>query len=114
MSGEKAETPVVREALKTLAFIFPGARIWRQNSGRKGHVRFASENLPDIVGVQRFGMALFVEVKTATGRLSQEQAEFLADMQQRGCVAGVYAPGVFYMWGMVPDKHMPRTSRGAA
>lgn len=113
MSGEKEETPIVRDALKFLPLKFPGCKVWRANSGgnKSGRRKANSINLPDIVGIQRWGMGLFVEVKTETGRLTHDQAMFLREMHERGCYAGVYSPGRLAQWGTVDEKHMPRGAK---
>lgn len=116
MNGEKSETAVVRQALDYLPARFPGCKVWRANSGgnKSGRRKANSINLPDIVGIQRFGMGLFVEVKTETGRLKPEQAAFLREMHERGCYAGVYVPGALHQWGTVPEKYMPPKPRASA
>ncbi len=43
---------------------------------------------PDMVG-QTVAVAVGIEVKTATGRIREEQARFLAHMQEFGALAGV-------------------------
>ncbi|ABO51125.1 conserved hypothetical protein [Desulforamulus reducens MI-1] len=43
----------------------------------------------DLFGVTENGKAVFVEVKSATGRLRQEQENFLKRMRQMGAYAGV-------------------------
>jgi hypothetical protein len=45
--------------------------------------------LPDIVGVLPGGKALYIEVKTATGRLSPHQEKFLSILENAGAVAFV-------------------------
>lgn len=109
------ETPIVADALKALPIYFPGAKLWRANSGDasgggRGH-RCNSANLVDIVGWGRHGMAIAVEVKTSTGRLSAEQHAFLADVDRRGGYAGVFTPAGLIPFADIPDKHMPRGER---
>ncbi|MBP2656229.1 MAG: hypothetical protein H6Q73_3798 [Firmicutes bacterium] len=43
---------------------------------------------PEMIG-QRIGSAAFIEVKTKTGRVRQEQEKFLAFMRAKGCPAGI-------------------------
>jgi hypothetical protein len=98
-----------------LPLLYPGCTIWRANSGgnKSGRRKANSINLPDIVGVQRFGMALFVEVKTATGRLTHEQLDFLLRMDGRGCLARVYIENKLYDLHAVPDRNLPPKPAGA-
>lgn len=56
--------------------------------------RYFSTGLPkgfsDLFGHRKSdGRAFYIEVKTAKGRLSKEQANFLDKMQKNGAVAGV-------------------------
>ena len=81
-------------------------RLFRNNVGlafsRDGTpVRFGLANgSPDLVGWKRVtvtpemvgqtvAVAVGIEVKTATGRVSQDQARFIAHMQDFGALAGV-------------------------
>lgn len=43
---------------------------------------------PEMVG-QKIGQAVFLEVKTPTGKVRPEQVLFLENMKKRGCVAEV-------------------------
>lgn len=45
--------------------------------------------MPDIVGVLPGGKALYIEVKTETGRLSPHQEKFLNNLELSGAVAFV-------------------------
>lgn len=101
-----SETDVVREAMKQLPYLLPGCKAIRVNSGRKGGVRMSSENMVDIIGVQKFGMFLAVEVKTEEGRLSDEQFAFLADIHRRGGYAGLFAPSGLYHFKQIPPRFM--------
>jgi hypothetical protein len=65
----------------------------------------------DIVGWQRFGMALAVEVKTEDGQLTDEQFEFLRDVKERGGFAGVYAPSGLYEFSNIPVRFLPANKR---
>lgn len=113
MTGEKEETGVVREALAYLPMKFHGCKVWRANSGgnKSGRRRANSINLPDICGVQRYGMSLFVEVKTAVGRLTRAQHAFLREMHERGAASGVYSPAGFFHFDAIPEQHMPRGAK---
>lgn len=43
---------------------------------------------PDMVG-QTIGVAVFAEVKTETGRIRDEQVNFISRAKSKGCIAGV-------------------------
>ena len=78
------------------AALAPYAVCFRANVGR-GYTpdgRFFSTGLPvgfsDLFGVRLSdGRAFFIEVKTASGRVSERQKHFLAVMRQAGAIAGV-------------------------
>jgi hypothetical protein len=53
--------------------------------GTKRFVRFGKPGVPDIIGYMDDGRALFVECKSATGRLSKEQDVFLQRAARCGC-----------------------------
>lgn len=45
--------------------------------------------VPDIIGVLEGGKALFIEVKTEKGKVSDKQASFLENVQRLGAIAFV-------------------------
>lgn len=48
------------------------------------------KGFPDLFGYRRKdGKIIFLEIKTAKGRLRQEQKQFLEQVQKDGCIAGV-------------------------
>ena len=53
--------------------------------GKLQPVRFGKKGLPDICGYLDGGRALFVEVKSATGKLRPEQVVFLERAERCGC-----------------------------
>lgn len=78
------------------AALAPYAVIFRANVGRMKlpDGRYFSTGLPvgfsDLFGVRRSdGKAVFIEVKTASGRVSQNQYKFLAEMRENGAIAGI-------------------------
>lgn len=117
VGSEVSETDILRRAMNALVLQCPGARFWRQNSGRKGRVRFASRNLPDIMGYQRDGKILACEVKAHDGVLSLEQWEFLRDVRACGGMALLYAPihenalEGFFALPVIPTKFLPKERR---
>lgn len=67
-----------------------GFMAWRQNSGAAkigGRlIRFGFAGLADIGGIAPDGRAIAVEVKRLTGKASEAQRDFLADVNSRGAV----------------------------
>lgn len=110
------ETNIVRTIM--LAASKAGARLWRYNAGVawagkavkrpdgsvvvanarpfhgvfEGHSDTAGfvtvEITPDMVG-RRFARALYVEVKTDRGRVSDEQRAFISAVRSAGALAGI-------------------------
>lgn len=63
-------------------------------SGRTQDGRYFTTGVPpgfsDIFGVRKAdGKAVFIEVKTKSGRVSPKQADFIKKMQEYGAIAGV-------------------------
>ena len=53
-------------------------------------VKVLCEGFPDLVGYRRSdGKAVFIEVKTETGRVEETQQKFIKRAQQSGCLAGI-------------------------
>lgn len=78
------------------AALAPYAVIFRANVGRMKlpDGRYFSTGLPvgfsDLFGVRKSdGRAVFIEVKTASGRVSQFQYNFLEMMRKNGAIAGI-------------------------
>lgn len=88
-----AERDIQADILGFLARHPAVLRAWRQNAGAVGtsggRVKLAPAGTSDICGVMRDGRALQIEVKTKAGKVSREQAEWLADCLRSGAVAGV-------------------------
>lgn len=101
-----SEAQVQRQVLLTCSK--GGARLWRNNSGKLPNpktgrwVQFgvASPGGSDLIGYKQLvvgpehvgqTLAVFaaVEVKSATGRATQEQRAFVEHVQQAGGIAGV-------------------------
>ncbi len=108
------ERDTMKDAETALYLRHPLAVIWRQNSGRKGYIRFASINLPDYVGVAHDGRAIFCEVKREDTQLTEEQHDFLNKMANQDAWAYVWTPAGLYQLDEVPEKHLPRTRRKQA
>jgi hypothetical protein len=48
------------------------------------------QGFSDLCGVRKSdGRAVFIEVKTASGRASEKQKQFLAKMREYGAIAGI-------------------------
>ncbi len=87
-----AETDIHNRTLVALSREFhPGGIFWRQNAGRirsdRGDwVSLGPPGIADIVGVLN-GRAVFVEVKTATGKQRDVQKKFQQAVEKAG---GIY------------------------
>lgn len=112
-----SETAVLRRAMQALVLYAPGARFWRANVDMRGVYKKGFVGMPDILGWQKHGMALAVEVKDATGRLTAEQHAFLEDVHNRGGLACLYAPlaegGLedFFQFTRIPQRYLPREKK---
>ena len=89
MNAETVLQNKIRVALSDIAVTF------RINVGTfKAGDRFISTGVPkgfsDLFGFRRSdGKAFFIEVKTAKGRPTKEQKEFIDRMQECGAIAGI-------------------------
>lgn len=78
-----------------LALSEAGHTVFRANVGRfrTQDGRWFDTGLPagfsDLFGFTQSGRPFFMEIKTATGRVSPEQHQFLDAMRKRGAIAGV-------------------------
>ena len=89
-------TPEHRIQNEIRAALMPYAVIFRANVGRvrTPDGRYFSTGLPagfsDLFGFRKSdGKAVFIEVKTPSGRVTAQQENFLRIMQQCGAIAGV-------------------------
>lgn len=53
-----------------------GIYAWRSNVGRKKNMHFGKKGSADITGITKKGRRLEIEVKSPTGKQSEEQIEF--------------------------------------
>jgi hypothetical protein len=97
--------------MTALPYLLPGCRVIRVNSGRRGGVRMTSEKVPDLIGVQRLGAFIAIEVKTEDGQLEEHQYEFLRDTHERGAYAGLFTPSGLFRFLDMPEKHMTPSQR---
>lgn len=50
----------------------------------------AVKGFPDLAGFRRSdGKAVFIEIKTGTGRPTKEQLKFIENAKRSGCLAGI-------------------------
>ena len=71
-----------------------GCKVFRSNTGNfytKGgnRIQIYFKGFSDLHGVRPDGKAFFIECKTATGKPSQEQLRFLAEMRKTNAIAGI-------------------------
>lgn len=61
----------------------------RINSGkvraRNGYVQLADPGTPDLLGIDRKGSHVWIEVKKPGGALRRDQVEWIAEHRTRGC-----------------------------
>ncbi len=88
------ESVVLNSCLKYLEW--RGAFVWRNNSGMLRDatgrpVQFGKVGSADILGIYQ-GRLCAIETKTETGKLTDAQAAFLMEVQQRGGIVAVCRP----------------------
>jgi hypothetical protein len=66
-----------------------GAAEYQDKAGKKRFVRYGKPGVSDIIGVLPGGRFLAVECKAPGGRLSENQIEFLNDIERMGGLAVV-------------------------
>ncbi len=87
------EQTIVNEILLMVGRSYPETvRLWRNNTGafqdKTGRVvRFGCPGSPDLLGIIRPGRFLGIEVKTSTGRQSEQQKSFMKMVESMG---GIY------------------------
>jgi hypothetical protein len=81
------ETQLVKSCIDYLTVT--GHFVWRNNTGRRGNLRFGKKGSGDILGVMKDGRFLSVECKVGKNKPSIAQCFFAADVERRGGVAVV-------------------------
>lgn len=67
-----------------------GIFCWRNNSNaQRGRSNGYMTGQGDIIGITPDGFFLSIEIKTRTGKVSQAQKDFIAEINERGGVAFV-------------------------
>lgn len=93
---EPKEADVLKAVLRALELHPTVAKVWRMNtgagklqraSGASQWIRFGFPGSPDIYGYTKDGRAIYCEVKRPSGVVSPEQAAFIQQAQEAGCVA---------------------------
>ncbi len=117
---ENPETPIVKIALAMLARDY-GGKQWKVNSGSRNHARFvAVDGHPDIAGYDQTGRAIYAEVKTHDGELTEDQHVFLHAAHWKGAIALVVIgaengeSAAVYTPVSVPQKYVPKAFRTGA
>lgn len=72
--SNRTETDLVYETIDYLER--RGCYVWRNNTGRRGGVRFGKRGSPDVIGIRPDGRFIGVECKTPEGKLSVPQRVF--------------------------------------
>jgi hypothetical protein len=94
---EPREADVLASVLQALKVHPLVAHFERQNTGAfavgegksRRFIRFGSPGRPDIQGHLKGGRALYIEVKRPSGRLTQEQRDFIERARKDGALAFV-------------------------
>lgn len=82
------EADVQRDILEYLKL--RGAKVWRQNTGARGRIRFGFPGLSDIIGCLPGGQFIAIEVKSPHGgRVTPEQRAFIESITVLGGRAGI-------------------------
>jgi hypothetical protein len=62
------------------------SRVWRNNNiAVKGRKFIGKKGVPDIVGYDKNGIAIYCEVKSGKDKLSEEQIAFMTHATSMGC-----------------------------
>ena len=64
-------------------------KFWRNNTGRRGYIKFGLVGAPDFIGFTRQGYFLGVEVKGGKDTRTKDQRDFAAELMQTK--KGIYA-----------------------
>ncbi len=64
-------------------------KFWRNNTGRRGYIRFGLIGSPDYLGFTRQGYFLSVEVKGGKDTRTEDQQDFATDLMETK--KGIYA-----------------------
>jgi len=63
-----------------------GYTVWRNNAGRsQNNVRLSPSGTPDVIGYDREGRFVGVEIKAGRDKPRESQIEWMAKAQQAGC-----------------------------
>ena len=63
-----------------------GFTVWRQNNlAVRGRKFIGKKGVPDIIGYDSEGCAVWCEVKTINDKISEHQIDFLTDAMYAGC-----------------------------
>ncbi len=64
-----------------------GCTVWRQNNhATRGRKFIGMKGVPDIIGHDLEGRAVYAEVKTVSDRLSKDQVEFMSLATRKECL----------------------------
>jgi hypothetical protein len=67
-----------------------GSQVWRNNNlAVKGRKFIGRKGVPDIVGYDKTGIAIYCEVKSGNDKLSEEQITFMTHATSMGCQAWI-------------------------
>lgn len=95
---KESEADILKAIMRLLKHHPKVAKVWRQNSGTfalqygpKTHYFRANtaRGMSDIMGILKTGKMIALEVKSAKGRVSEHQEEFLQQIRDGGGIAAV-------------------------
>lgn len=93
-----SESQILKAIMSLLRTHPKVAKVWRQNSGvaqygdgeKTRYVRAnTARGMADIQAIMKNGKSVFIEVKTAIGKVEDHQQQFLDDMTKAGALAFV-------------------------
>ena len=68
-----------------------GCTVWRQNNhATRGRKFIGMKGVPDIIGHDLEGRAVYAEVKTVSDRLSRDQVEFMSLATRKECLVFIF------------------------